>query len=168
MARIEAGLILLDVDYVGARKAIIPSQKYSPFEIGLGRLVALEPGVVLGQQALKREATDGPVRQLVGLEVDWDDIEWLHDEEGLPPQVAGHGVARVGARLPERLAGGGGHQQHVVADPEEDDRAGHAGVEGVRAGHVAGDGVHRERPPRARRREGAGKLPFFDPPRKRA
>ena len=40
VARIEAGLILLDVDYVGARKAIIPSQKYSPFEIGLGRLVA--------------------------------------------------------------------------------------------------------------------------------
>ncbi|HET8647532.1 MAG TPA: aminomethyltransferase family protein, partial [Vicinamibacteria bacterium] len=45
VARIEAGLILLDVDYVSARKALIPSQRYSPFEIGLGRLVQVgKPG----------------------------------------------------------------------------------------------------------------------------
>ena len=38
VARIEAGLILLDVDYVGAKKAVIPSQTYSPYEIGLDEL----------------------------------------------------------------------------------------------------------------------------------
>ena len=87
VARIEAGLILLDVDYVGARKAVIPSQKYSPFEIGLGKLVNLEKSPFIGQQALRREALAGPVRQLVGLDVDWDELEKLHDEAGLPPQL---------------------------------------------------------------------------------
>src|SRR5688572_14129268 len=48
VARIEAGLILLDVDYVGARKALIPSQKYSPFELGLGRLVHVDKAPYIG------------------------------------------------------------------------------------------------------------------------
>ena len=43
IARIEAGLILLEVDYTSSRHALIPEQNYSPFEIGLGRLVALRP-----------------------------------------------------------------------------------------------------------------------------
>jgi aminomethyltransferase len=48
VARIEAGLILLDVDYVGAKKALIPSQTYSPYEIGLGRLVHLDKAPFIG------------------------------------------------------------------------------------------------------------------------
>ncbi|MBI2181935.1 MAG: aminomethyl transferase family protein, partial [Deltaproteobacteria bacterium] len=36
VARLEAGFILLEVDYVGAEKALISSQRYAPFEIGLG------------------------------------------------------------------------------------------------------------------------------------
>jgi aminomethyltransferase len=87
VARIEAGLILLDVDYVGVRKALIPSQQYSPYEIGLGRLVHLDKAPFIGQAALRREAARGPARQLVGLEVDWDDIERLHAEVGLSPQL---------------------------------------------------------------------------------
>jgi aminomethyltransferase len=87
VARIEAGLILLDVDYVGARKALIPSQQYSPYEIGLGRLVHLEKGAFIGQAALRREARAGSPRQLVGLEVDWDELERLYQEAGLPPQL---------------------------------------------------------------------------------
>jgi aminomethyltransferase len=87
VARIEAGLLLLDVDYVGARKALIPSQKYSPYEIGLGRLVNLEKAPFIGQPALRREAKRGPVRQLVGLDVDWSDVERLHEEAGLAPQL---------------------------------------------------------------------------------
>jgi aminomethyltransferase len=88
VARIEAGLILADVDYIGARKALIPSQKYSPYEIGLGRLVNLEKAPYIGQAALRREAREGSRRQLVGLEVDWNDVERLHDELGLSPQLA--------------------------------------------------------------------------------
>ena len=87
VARIEAGLILLDVDYVGARKALIPSQKYTPYEIGLGRLVHLEKAPFIGQAALRQDAQDGPARQLVGLEIDWDGLEKLYDEAGLPPQI---------------------------------------------------------------------------------
>ena len=87
VARIEAGLILADVDYLGARKALIPSQRYSPYEIGLGRLVNLEKAPFIGQAALRRVAREGPPRRLAGLEVDWNDVERLHDEVGLSPQL---------------------------------------------------------------------------------
>jgi aminomethyltransferase len=87
VARIEAGLILLDVDYVSSRKALIPTQQYSPYEIGLGRLVNLEKSPYIGQQSLRAEAKKGAARQLVGLEVDWDDLDRLHDQAGLPPQL---------------------------------------------------------------------------------
>jgi len=87
VARIEAGLILLDVDYVSSRKALIPAQQYSPYELGLGRLVHLDKAPFIGQQALRAEAKRGPARQLVGLEVDWDELERLHDQAGLPPQL---------------------------------------------------------------------------------
>src|SRR5579859_372461 len=42
IARIEAGLILIEVDYTSSKKALIASQKYSPAEIGLAKLVDLE------------------------------------------------------------------------------------------------------------------------------
>ena len=42
VARVEAGLLLIDVDYHSSKKAVIPEQKYSPFELGLGRLVHLD------------------------------------------------------------------------------------------------------------------------------
>jgi aminomethyltransferase len=87
VARIEAGLILADVDYVGAKKALIPSQKYSPFEIGLGRLVDLDKEPYIGQAALRREMKAGSPRQLVGLDVDWSDVERLYEEAGLAPQL---------------------------------------------------------------------------------
>ncbi len=40
VARIEAGLLLIDVDFFGSKKALIASQKYTPFEMGLDRLVS--------------------------------------------------------------------------------------------------------------------------------
>src|SRR5512143_2191438 len=87
VARIEAGLILLDVDYTSSKKALIPSQKYSPYELGLGRLVNLDKAPFIGQAALRREAKEGSPRQLVGLDVRWEDVERLHDEAGLAPQL---------------------------------------------------------------------------------
>jgi aminomethyltransferase len=87
VARIEAGLILLDVDYVSSKKALIASQRYTPSEIGLGRLVHLDKSPFIGQRALKQEAREGPARQLVGLEIDWNGLEKLYDAAGLPPQV---------------------------------------------------------------------------------
>jgi aminomethyltransferase len=87
VARIEAGLIMLDVDYTSARRAVIPSQRYTPFEIGLGKLVHLDKAPFVGQASLRAESRRGPRRQIVGLDVDWIDVERLHDAVGLPPAV---------------------------------------------------------------------------------
>ena len=73
MARLEAGFILLEVDYTSAEKALIPSQKYSPFEIGLGWTVSLDKESFVGRGALLEEKERGSARQLSGLEIAWDD-----------------------------------------------------------------------------------------------
>ena len=87
MARLEAGFILLEVDYTSAEKALIPSQKYSPFEIGLGWTVNLEKQGCVGRRALLEEKRRGSSRQLIGLEIDWEDYERLYQEAGLAPQL---------------------------------------------------------------------------------
>ena len=46
VARVEAGLLLIDVDFNSSKKALIESQKYTPFEMGLGRLVQLDKRAV--------------------------------------------------------------------------------------------------------------------------
>ena len=87
VARIEAGLLLIEVDFFSSKKALIETQKYSPFEMGLGRLVQLDKEPFVGRQALREEQARGPARQIVGLEVDWPQVEALFDKVGLPPQV---------------------------------------------------------------------------------
>jgi aminomethyltransferase len=87
VARIEAGLILIEVDYTSSKKALIDSQKYSPREIGLGRLVDLQKDSFVGREALAEEAKKGPQRALVGLEIDWNEVEALYDKMGMAPQV---------------------------------------------------------------------------------
>lgn len=87
VARIEAGLILADVDYISSKKALIPSQKYSPAEVGLGKLVHYEKENFIGRQALLEEKKLGPKRTLVGLEIDWNDVERLYERKGLAPQA---------------------------------------------------------------------------------
>jgi aminomethyltransferase len=85
VARIEAGLLLIEVDFFSSRKAMIESQKYSPWELGLGRLVDLAKGPFVGRSALVAEHRRGPRRQVVGLEVDWTEVERLYEAVGLPP-----------------------------------------------------------------------------------
>ena len=87
VARIEAGLILIEVDYFSSKKALIESQKYSPYEIGLGRLVDLKKEYFIGRDALEEEHQRGPKRLLMGLDLNWDDVERLYDAVGLAPQV---------------------------------------------------------------------------------
>jgi glycine cleavage system T protein (aminomethyltransferase) len=86
VARLEAGFILLEVDYIGAEKAMIASQRYTPFEIGLGWTVDLQKDHFIGAHALKLSQVDGPGRQVVGLEVGLEDFEYLFKQAGLPPQ----------------------------------------------------------------------------------
>jgi aminomethyltransferase len=88
VARVEAGLLLIDVDFYSCKKALIDAQTYSPFEMGLGRLVQLEAGAFVGRQALVDEARAGWKRQVVGLEIDWPSIEQLYEHLGMAPQVA--------------------------------------------------------------------------------
>ncbi len=88
IARIEAGFILTDVDYISSKKALIPAQKYSPFEINLGRMVNLEKEDFVGRATLLAEQKRGPARQLVGLELNWNEVEKLYEAVALPPQVS--------------------------------------------------------------------------------
>jgi aminomethyltransferase len=87
IARIEAGLILIEVDYISSKKALIDSQKYSPFEIGLSKLVDLKKENFVGRGALAQEAKKGPERELVGLEINWNEVEALYDKLKMAPQV---------------------------------------------------------------------------------
>ena len=87
IARIEAGLILIEVDYTSSKKALIESQKYSPAEIGLGKLVDLKKENFVGREALALEAKKGTERALVGLEINWNEVEALYDKLKMAPQV---------------------------------------------------------------------------------
>jgi aminomethyltransferase len=85
VARVEAGLLLIEVDYSSSKKALIPSQKYSPYELGFAKMVHLEKENFIGKRALERDAKNGVPRQLVGVEVDWTDVEALYETFGLTP-----------------------------------------------------------------------------------
>ncbi len=90
VTRIEAGLILIEVDFDSVRRALIPEQSFSPFELGiLGRFVDFEkPADFVGRRALEREqARGGPPRRVVGLELDWEPLEELYLKRGLTPMV---------------------------------------------------------------------------------
>ena len=87
VARIEAGLMLLDVDYVSARKALIESQTSSPYELDLGWTVDLRKPAFIGREALAAEADREPQWRFVGIEIDWDSLEQLHAEAGLATRV---------------------------------------------------------------------------------
>jgi aminomethyltransferase len=88
VARVEAGLLLIEVDFNSSKKALINEQKYSPFEMGLGRLVHLDKNRFIGQAALRAEHKRGHAREIVGLEIDWPSVEGLYENVGLPPAVS--------------------------------------------------------------------------------
>jgi aminomethyltransferase len=87
VARIEAGLLLIDVDFNSSKKALVAAQKYTPFEMGLDRLVSAEKGPFVGRAPLAAERKAGPERRIVGLEIAWPEVETLFEKAGLPPQI---------------------------------------------------------------------------------
>jgi aminomethyltransferase len=87
VARIEAGLMLLDVDYVSARKALTTRQTSNPYELDLAWTVDLKKDQFVGRSALAAEAQRAPEWQFVGIEIDWDSLEHLYAEVGLAPQL---------------------------------------------------------------------------------
>jgi hypothetical protein len=156
VARIEAGLLLIDVDFHGSKKVPIDAQRYSPYEMNLGRLVAEKKGPFVGREALSAERARGPRRQIVGLEIDWDDIERQFADVGLPPQVP-TAASRSRARLSRRQPGEQGNFNHVVAGVEENARPRDDRRATFCHWHRARDRAHRRScpspRPRARRRD---------------
>jgi aminomethyltransferase len=93
MARVDACLLMLVVDYPSKPHAWIEPQKSSPFELGLDWTVALnKPGYFVGRRALEREKREGSLWKLMGLEVDWEGMEKIYRSVGLPPQIPGMAV----------------------------------------------------------------------------
>ena len=88
VARIEAGLLLIDIDFNSSKKALIDDQKYTPFEMGLDRLVSLSKERFVGQRALMAEKARGAAKQIVGLEINWPEVESIYERVGLPPAVS--------------------------------------------------------------------------------
>jgi len=89
MARIEAGLILLDVDYISSRHAIIESRKSSPYELGLGWAVKMKKKDFIGKKALEAELARGSEWEFVGIDIQWTELEDHYRKVGLPPRLPG-------------------------------------------------------------------------------
>jgi aminomethyltransferase len=102
IARIEAGLLLKEVDYVSAWTALIEARKSSPYEAGLGWAVRLDKPAFVGRRALMAERERPAIWRLVGLEVDWADLERVFATADLPPLVSGRA-----SRLPVPVYRGG-------------------------------------------------------------
>jgi aminomethyltransferase len=168
VTRLEAGLVLIEVDYTSAVHSHIPAQNFSPYEIGLGRLVDLAKADFVGKRALMAEvAAGGPARRLVGLDISWTEIEALYAAEGLapyaPPTVSrAHVPLLVGGRQVGRVTSTGWSPilKKMIA------------LASVGTAHArTGARLQVEWTVEAKRRiVGATvvDLPFFDPPRKRA
>jgi aminomethyltransferase len=169
VARIEAGLILLEVDYTSVRHAMIPEQAYSPFELGiLGKLVSFDKGDFVGRRALAAEqAAGGPPRRLVGLEIDWDGIEQLHAAQDLPPAVSA-----TASRAHVPVFDGRRQVGRATSTTWSPTLKKTIALASVAAGHAEiGTKLSVEWTVEAKRGRVAANvvdLPFFDPPRKRS
>ncbi|MDQ3698447.1 MAG: aminomethyltransferase family protein [Gemmatimonadota bacterium] len=87
VARIEAGLLLIEVDYISSHRALIERQKSSPFELNLGWTVSLDKEHFVGKNALVEESKNGSGWSFVGLDIDWESLEKLYHDVGLPPKL---------------------------------------------------------------------------------
>ncbi len=167
IARIEAGMIMLQVDYISARKALIAAQKSSPFEIGLAWAVDLEKGDFVGRKALLAEKQTGSKWKLVGLEVDWDSLQALFGRYDLAPQLSGR-ASRLAVPLYREEQQIGQATSHTFSPILKK----YIGIASLESQHGALDGKLQVEftVEHSRQRVEAQivRMPFFDPPRKRA
>lgn len=87
VVRIEAGFILLGVDYFSSKKVVLESRKSTPLELGFGWMVDLERGNFIGRDAIAAEMKRGPAWHLVGFEASWEELEALYASFNLPPSL---------------------------------------------------------------------------------
>lgn len=170
VTRIEAGYVLGGIDYLCARQCLTEGRKSSPDECGLDWAVDLERTTrFVGQAAIERERREGSTWAFVGLHLDWEQLEALYDEYGLPPHLApvacrdpvpiysADGRTQVGQvtsttwspTLKQMLALGQVHAAHGAVGTQ------------LRVEHTV-DFERRQLPCTVVQR------PFFDPPRKRS
>lgn len=167
VARIEAGLLLIDVDFFSARKALTTSQLYTPLEMGLERLVDLNKDRFVGKHALDTERIRGAARRIVGLAMDWPEVEALYEAVGLAPSVPA-----AASRVPVPVFAKGrqiGRMTSSTWSPVLKQMIGLATVDSVHA--APGIRVEVEHTVDVvRRRAGARvvQTPFFNPARKTA
>jgi aminomethyltransferase len=87
MTRIEAGLVLIDVEFSSSRLAYNDNERITPRELGFGwmlRGIDAPDRPFIGRAALRKELADKTSRWLtVGLSVDWHQFDRLHTEAGL-------------------------------------------------------------------------------------
>jgi aminomethyltransferase len=167
MARLEAGLILIDVDYVPARKALIDSQLSSPYEIDLGWAVNLEKERFNGRDALVAEKARGPAWQFVGVEVEWNSLERLYTEVGLATRLP-----NATWRMSVPLYGNGEQLGYATSGGWSPLLKKYIALAHLRSRWATpGTPLEMEMTVEHRRKRAAARVvkkPFFDPPRKRA
>ena len=168
VTRIEAGFVLNGVDYFSSHHCLIDARKSSPYEIGLGWTVKLDREPFVGQRALKAERAAGSPWALVGLVIDWDEFEALHEAVGLPPQVPG-GAWRDAVPVFE---GGGKQVGQATSGAWSPILKKNLALATVPAAHAKeGRRLQMEVTVEFHRRRATATvtpLPFFDPDRKRA
>jgi aminomethyltransferase len=168
VARIEAGLILIEADFFSSRHALIAEQAYSPFEIGLGKLVNFKKNNFVGKRALLAEqASGGPPRRLVGLELDWYGIEGAFSAQGLPPAIPA-----AASRVPVPVYAKGRQVGRATSTTWSPTLKKCIALASVTPAHEpVGTDLEVEWTVEARRGRVPARvvpMPFFDPPRKKA
>jgi aminomethyltransferase len=167
IARIEAGLIMLDVDYFSANHALIADQKSSPLEINLGWTVNLDKGPYNGRRALREEKARGSSWAFVGIDVAWTSLEELYAERGLPPHLPA-----VAWRGSQPLLRDGKQVGYATSGCWSPLLKKYLALGHVQAPHFGeGTQLEMEITVEHRRKRASAvvrKLPFFDPPRKKA
>jgi aminomethyltransferase len=89
MARIEAGLVLINVEFSSSRFAYTDQQRVTPIELGFRwmlRGINDDDRPFIGRNAIRREIAEKTSRwSTVGLLLDWADWNRLYTEAGLIP-----------------------------------------------------------------------------------
>jgi len=170
LARVEAGLILIEADFISAAQTMFAVQKTSPFELGLGWMVRLKKDFFIGQQALIREKEKGSRWATVGLDLDVTTLEKVYGEYGMPlhlPDAAWTGPVPIYADEPQEQHIGRGTsgcwsptlKKYIVMariKPEHSKLGNLIFIEEMVEAHTYSIPAT------------VVKMPFFDPPRKRA